>query len=177
MYFSCLFLSPTSFSLSLSPSRAIANRFLPSPFRRCATTSDKLEKASTWPAVTWSLSIDNNLMIVIPDRAVISLVGARPGRQGVFLFHSLVAGRGWKVDSSRGIENMLLHSCRSNSGSPAIPRSRRFSHSHPRDFCESARRRREIEARSAANRYRIRRKEGAEKKRRRNERERVCTSV
>lgn len=54
-------------------------------------------------------------MIVIPDRAVISLVEARPGPDEEYfcfvLWSPRRAGRGWKVDSSRGIENTLLHSC------------------------------------------------------------------
>lgn len=144
MYLSvCLFLFLSLLFFSLAPS-PIANRFLPSLFRRCATTSDKLEKASTWSAVTWSLSIDNNLMIVIPDRAVISLIEARSGRQGVFLFRSLVAGRGWKVDSSRGIENMLLHSYRSNSAAGSRDSRSLVSLSLSR-FRESAKKKRGVE--------------------------------
>lgn len=115
-------------------------------------------------------------MIVIPDRAVISLVEARPGPDEEYfcfvLWSPRRAGRGWKVDSSRGIENTLLHSCAvvtQRAGSRSLVSLSLSARAIPRTW---ARRKpgRSRGARSAANRYRIRRKEGAEKKRRRNER-------
>lgn len=82
------------FHLSFSFLHHPTDRLLLSHFRQRTYLTDQKENLDSRPAVTRSLSIDNNLMIVIPDRAVISLVMARLGRRGVFLFRSVVAIRG-----------------------------------------------------------------------------------